>query len=644
MTVSSNSIRLFKRGGLFKRGLLTAVAAVGFSLPLQAQDTPLTTPVPQPTGPVSILPAQTAPEGDAVPQEPSIDVGDLKAPGVDSIGLVDTSAGGFSAQLWRGTDLELLKALLPQLPRRSASPAVRHLAKNLLLSPGAAPAATTADAPAGDTLSASQWLLETRAATLAGLGYWSEVQALLDLVPADQMTESLKRLKTEANLVTNHVSDACAQTQAALNATPEPYWQKIQVFCQLDVNQSSAASLGLSLLREQKIDDVAFFWAADVLGGSAAPVPAGFTKLEPLHYAMLRKAAATLPANIADVQAKITDPATLGWLANLPVADDTAAKGDKTPPATRTARRRALEDARMTLAERAVRAGTLNAAMLRDIYRSIDTKNPAPPPLTQVKPDDVRGRALLYQSALAQTVPTARAEVVALALDLVRADRGETGPDLTVMGSVYAGLIGEMEPTSDLVWFAGTAARALLAAGPEDKAARTKAKAWLDLARNMGRTSREAGQIADGLWPIEAMMTESAASRLPPQAVRGWVGSLPPTTPAEMIAVKQGAMLSLLMAVGEPVASSDWLGSTNASPVLDNVIILAPHLWNGLTLAAKDKRAGETAAFALVAVGENSPARAAMPALQHVIESLRLAGRADDARALAVEAALVLGL
>ena len=638
MTVS-NSAR-----GIFKQGLLTAAAVVGFALPLQAQDLP-PGPAAPPSGPISILPT-TVPDEDAAPQEPGIDVGDLKAPGVDSIGLVDTGAGGFSAQLWRGTDLELLKALLPQLPRSSSSPALRRLARNLLLSPGAPPVAAATDGPAatGETLTASQWLLETRAATLSSLGDWTEVQALLDLVPADQMTESLKRLKTEANLVTNHVSDACSQTQAALNATPDLYWQKVQVFCQLDINQSSAASLGMSLLREQKIDDSAFFWAADVLGGAAAPLPAGFTKLEPLHYAMLRKAAAAVPANLADVQAKITDPATLGWLAGLALADDTAAKGDKTPAATRAARRRALEDARLLLAERAVRAGTLNASVLRGIYRGLETKNPAPPPLTQIKADDVRGRALLYQSALAQTVPTARAEVVALALDLVRADRGETGPDLTVMGPVYAEIIGEMEPTSDLVWFTGTAARALLAVGPDDKAARTKAKAWLDLARNMGRTSREAGQIANGLWPIEAMMTESAATRLPPQAVRGWIGSLPPTTPAEVIAVKQGAMLSLLMAVGEPVAASDWLGSANASPVLDNVIILAPHLWNGLTLAAKGNRAGETAAFVLVAVGEDSPALAALPALQHIIDSLRLAGRADDARALAVEAALVLGL
>ena len=62
-----------------------------------------------------------------------------------------------------------------------------------------------------------------------------------------------------------------------------------------------------------------------------------------------------------------------------------------------------------------------------------------------------------------------------------------------------------------------------------------------------------------------------------------------------------------------------------------------------MALAAKGDRSGETAAFALVALGEDSPAHMALPSLQQVIESLRTAGRVQDARALAVEAALALG-
>src|SRR5262249_9443522 len=151
------------------------------------------------------------------------------------------------------------------------------------------------------------------------------------LVPADQTTEALRRLKTEAGLVTNHIGDACAQTQAALKDMPDPYWQKIQVFCQMDAGQGSAASLGLALLREQHVDDPVFYWAADVLGGGAPALPQNFTRLTPLAYAMLRKASAHLPADIAEAAPKITDAATLGWLASLPLPDTTPAKGDKTP-------------------------------------------------------------------------------------------------------------------------------------------------------------------------------------------------------------------------------------------------------------------------------------------------------------------------
>ncbi len=642
--LNKHSLRRMRRFGWL---IATALSASAPSIILAAE------PGTVPPAPMSLLPEQTPADGPAAPVEPSIAVGDLAAPGVDRIGLVDTAAGGFSAQLWRGTDLELLKLAMPRLPHRLASPALRSLVKNLLLSPGSPPAALTqvdamnaAPPDPNEALTASQWLIETRVATLAGLGDWAEVQALLDLVPAAQMTDNLRRFKAEANLATNHIIDACAQAQTALNASPDPYWQKIQVFCQLNINQSSAASLGLALLHEQHIDDPAFFWAVDVLGGGRPPLPANVTRLEPLHYAMLRKAAATLPDNIADVQAKITDPATLGWLAALAPPADAAVKADKTPANVKADHRRAIENARILLAERAFAAGTLDVGALREIYRSVNIKDPAPPPLSQITADDPHGRALLFQSALAQTVPTARAEVIALALDLVRADHGVKGPAFTVIGPVYAEMLGEMEPAADLVWFAGTAVRALLAAGPTDKTAMSKAKGWLELARNMGRSSREAGQIADGLWPIERVLmgSASAAAPIPPQAIRAWAAALPPATPAEDIAAKREAVLSLLTATGEPVTAADWLPVMGGTPRTDGVGNLTPHLWNGLDLAAKGGRAGEAAALALIALGEDGPVRANLPALQHVIESLRIAGREADARALAVEAMLVLGL
>ena len=71
---------------------------------------------------------------------------------------------------------------------------------------------------------------------------------------------------------------------------------------------------------------------------------------------------------------------------------------------------------------------------------------------------------------------------------------------------------------------------------------------------------------------------------------------------------------------------------------------IRPAVWNGLTAAARAKRVGETAALSLIALGGDGPAKASSAALQKVIESLMAVGRDADARALAVESALIHGL
>jgi hypothetical protein len=616
--------------------LALAVCALGMGA-LHAQERAGSAPS-SPAAPVSILPTDVPVSEDAAAQEPAIAVGDLAAPGIDRIGLVDMADGGFSPQLWSGTDLELLKHILPQLPRRMISPAQRRLAQNLLLSPSLPPAARTpetevaaaeGDPVAAPALTPSQWLLETRLAALTGMGEWGDVAALLELVPPDQMTESLRRIRADANLVINQINAACAEAQTALNASPDPHWQKIQVFCQLAIDQPSAATLGLALLREQRIEDPVFFWAAEMMQGARPPAPDGITQLEPLHLAMLRKANAPLPAALL----KVSDPTAVGILAAIHPPEPAADKADKTPAAVRAERRRQADEARLLLAERGVALGTVDAAVVRSLYGAVNAKTPAPPPLSQITAGDLRGRALLFQAAQAQTVPTARAEVIALAIDLTRADRGDKGPDLTVVGRIYEPLLMEMEPTADLVWFAGSAARGLLAAGAADKA-----KVWLDLAANMARTSSEAGLVADGLLPITRLLHGDGP--MAPQALNAWAK----TIPAEAAPAKRAVFLNLLLAVGDPVNASDWLPTMSEPPMIENARLPAPYLWNGLAIAAREKHVGEGVVLSLVALGDDGAARAAPAAAQHVIETLRAVGRENDARAIAVETALAQGL
>lgn len=597
-------------------------AAALWTVPAQSQDAPEQAPAPPPR-PLQLLPDQLTEPAEPPDAVADIAVGVLAAPGRDRIGLVDAQNGGFLTTLWQGSDLETLRKILPQMPTRMVSPAQRRLAENLLLSAGVLPTATNSS-------EASVWLLETRIARLAAMGAWDDALAMIELVPPADVTETIRRLRADAYLIVGRTGEACGETQAALNRAHDIHWQKMQVFCHLESGQQSAADLGLSLLREQQIDDAAYFWAVDILRGNTAEPPMSLGTPAPLLLAMLRAAGVPAP----DALIRSGDATTFGVLASMPQFDEDAG-GTKRPAKELEELRRAAAEAHILLAEQAVAVGTLAPQRLREIYRDLSIDESAESPLEEVSAADVRGRVRLFQVALAQTVPTARAEVIARAFDLTRADMGGTGPSVSTIGLVYAPLLKGIAPSADMVWFSGTAARGLLAAG-EFEAARE----WLALARNMSRSSQEAASIADGLWPLERLLTPGAKGRLPGRAMDAWAA----TVSEDAAGLGREVFLNLFSAFGDPIAISDWQPVLDARRVMERGPSVAPHVWNGLTLAARDRRVGEAAAFALIAFGDEGPAFAAPETLAKTIETLMAVGREQDARALAVEAVLALGL
>ncbi|MGZ5823401.1 MAG: hypothetical protein ACXWJ2_05610 [Hyphomicrobium sp.] len=595
--------------------------------------------------PVSILP--DVPEGEKPAVEtPPIAVGDLAAPGIDRLGLVGAGKGGFKPDLWRGTDPAFLMQMLPLLPHRVASLAERRLLRNLLLSPGAPPGALLSDTDAAaastdqpteaakpgdgaakpEAVSApldAATLLAARMLVLANMGAWADVQALLELVPADQMTPALMRASADAALSSGRTEDACATDASALKTSADVYWQQLNVFCKFAAGDTGAAAVGLDVLHEQHVEDPVYFWALDLLTGSRKPAPANLGAPAPLVLAMVRKAGVPLP----DAWTKSQDLTIMAAIAALPSPEEAVDKS--ADGAKRDRARKALMD-RIVLAEHAVALGTLDVDTLRKLYLALDLKDdPDPPQLSKLAPDDIRARAMLYQAAVEQTVPTARAEVISHAVALARLDAGEKGPDLVTVGQVYAAALGEIEVSGELVWFAGDAARALLAAGEIEKA-----KQWIDLAQNMGRSSIEAQTIADGLWPFERLLSPEGA--MPQGAIRRWQATIPEVVQA----AHRETLINLFIAVGEQIASSGSLADTGS----EDGPTVRPAVWNGLTLATRGKRVGEAAALSLIALGEEGPARASPTTLQKVIESLIEVGRDADARTLAVEAALVHGL
>jgi hypothetical protein len=177
----------------------------------------------------------------------------------------------------------------------------------------------------------------------------------------------------------------------------------------------------------------------------------------------------------------------------------------------------------------------------------------------------------------------------------------------------------------------------------------------MDLARRTARTSAEAAVIADGLWPLDRLLDPGAKSTLPPGAMDAWAATVPDEAAAREGAQFSGGgptsaaqgreiYLNLFTAFGDPVGTADWLPVMHAQRAMDRGPSVAPHIWNGLTLAARDRRVGEAAALSLIALGDDGPAFAAPETLQKVISTLMAVGREQDARVLAAEAVLALGL
>ena len=627
---------------------------------------------------------------DVVP-EGAIAIRELGEVSSDSLGLIDVMTGGLPVSMWEGTSKELVDLLVPSLPSQVESQATRDLMKRLMLSvarpledatiedvfvdmTAIVPSAIGFVQDEGSTTDAVRTsnqpiqqadlgILERRVAQLAAMGDWQNVRALVELVPLSAQTENILKIKTDLALIEGGVDSACAEAGERLYASEETYWQKVFAFCQLRDGNVAAAFLTVDLLREQGVEDPVFFWAAEIMAGNRPITPNGIRTLTPLQLAMLRSAGRPFPSQLV----RRGDATLLRVLAEAEPLYIAEEDDDETIVAERF--REAL-DLRLDAAERAVSLGSLSPEVLRQLYRSeifeedlieeelseLELQIDLPSPIAEQEPllpvtdteedtqpefdlddfpvDTVLARARLFKLAEAQAIPTAQAEVISRAIDFARADRGRTGPDVATMGLIYAPLLKDLVPTGDLVWFAGNAARALIAAGELEDG-----NDWLDLTRTYARTSIEAADVSAAMWPIERQLQPSLINRFTPLRLKRWEE----TRPSSRLQSDKALILSTLTALGETVTNADWM-SLMGREVSQTSDYPSPHIWNGLDNAANNQRIGETVLMALIALGEEGPAGASPIVLSHVMTTLVRIGLEEEARRFAVEAAIIHGL
>ena len=542
-----------------------------------------------------------APGGAAIDKSPkageeSVRIDTLETIAAESVGILGEAEGGFGSGMWAGTSRTIVEAVLSELPVRTASAAMRDLARRLLLS--------AATAPVGPSTTN---LLALRVSLLADLGDLQGVSNLLAAVAGRFEDPRLDRVESEMRLLANDHARACSLAAGAVDGEDNDYWRKLVAFCQVLAGEADRAALSISLLRETGVADRNFFMLMDVLLGAATKPLQSFPNAGILHLAMASWAKVAV---LADALA-VNGPAVLRHFADNQVLN---------------------MELRLEAAERAEVAGVLATESLRQLYaRTTFPEDAKTNPLSWAESEKgPAGRALLYRTAIDEALPAARAEAVAHAHRLGK-EGGRYGSAVRTFLPVL-----ETIPADPVVaWFAPEAARALLIGGAPERAAD-----WLALMRTLRRSDPNEADPVVALEPILRLTGAAEAAGVGPADLELWWRQ----AQAREGSARQAVVLfTLLAALGESVPETLWIETLgyqgrSLAPLPSSAV------WHRLEVAATEGRIGETVLLALVALGEEGPAEASPIVTGRVIENLMRIGLEADARRFAMEAAVAAGL
>jgi len=355
------------------------------SAPLPPPDAP-----PRPLGqPRQLAPHQdsgaveTAPLAPPEPARAAVQVETLGTFEGPAAGTLDPSNGGLEPNMWMGSQRADIEGLLTRVPVASPDTATRALAKRVIL--------TKADTPPGN---ASHALITIRIRKLLEAGLADDAAALA-AQGAVKDDADFARVQAEAILIAGRANDACGGLTASRQTEGDLFWLQLRLYCAAASGDSATADLTRSVIKAQGKADVAFdVLVDDAVNGEKKP-PGPIAKPSAIHVFLLRKAGLSIGADVAK---------SLGPSADVLVLRDT----------------RNSPEARLTAAERAVRAGAARFSELRAVA---DAQTIAPDRLAgaqaaAAKLPFLAGQALLRRAAQVETRPAVKAALVHQALTL----------------------------------------------------------------------------------------------------------------------------------------------------------------------------------------------------------------------------------
>jgi hypothetical protein len=539
-------------------------------------------------------PERIAPAPRPAPPALNHDIKAVPLPPPDSawFGVLAAGDGALPEALWQGTPRAVVAAALPQLVP-SRSPSLQRLARRLLLSDAIAPEARGSEPPPG--------LLVLRLQRIVALGLVDEGLRLLAALPKTATGEAVDRVKVELAFAANDRAAACKTVQDGIAQYRQSWWDQAQVACEALGGEGAKAALGLSLLREEKAPpDQSFASLVEALSGGKPRKLDRLPDATPVRLALLAATKQPLPSGALAA----ASPAALhAWATNGAV------------PAAQ----------RLDAAERAEALGALAPEALSEIYLAVAAEtHPAAASKKEKEKDrdrageDARRRAALYAAAHATAAPVAQTQAVAAFLA-----EGKSRGRFQQLARLAAPLLLHLTPAGDGDGFAADAARALLATGHAKSA-----RPWIEASEE--RPLQLLYQIATGDKALAAgpgPLSEALAALADRDAA---------------VAVYQSDLLiALLHGLGDPVIPPDKTPLTAAA---QEAALPSAALWIAQGEAAAAKRRGETILLTLLLAAGGDRLTTAPLVLDRAVAGLRAAGVEEEARALAVEAALAAGI
>lgn len=558
-------------------------------------------------------------------------VGSLQTIDPDTVGVLSVEDGGFGPDMWFGTSRRMLETMMKRITVNVSSSTMRGVMRRLLLTPARVPEGLTGNA--AHIIRRVELLFEM--GDLAGVGQ------LLDAIPERGRYDQLIRHEADTRLLANDNARACSLAAGQIGVADSQYWQKVFIFCQALAGEHDAAALGVSLLVETGDEDPAFFKLVDALAGRQVTLDS-LPDPSPLHLSMARVAKVRLPADVVS--------------SNRPGILRTIAVSPNAPV-----------ELRLEAAERAEQAGALPTDTLRQLYTSVSfSDQEMANPLSRAEAESgPLSRALLYRTALIQTVPTAQAEAVTRALSLAR----EGGRYASTV-RVFMPILRRIPPAAELVWFAPEVIRALLV-GAELEAVGP----WFALLRANSLYNEQSAEALDTLLPVARLAGTVAPEDWGPKQLAAWWSR---TRDKQGGAAKAALLYGLLEVLGETIPDEAWEVLLDG-PQRTTVAMPNPALWNRLEALSHDvaaatvqqtelelqesydsdeqsfdqrdvqakaypPRVGEAILLSLMALGEGRLGQAEPVVLRQVLGSLMAVGLEKEARALSLEAAVAAGL